>query len=441
MWEHLLPGIKGFASRENALIYFSVSAYMNLAIRVARRYLERRAHSRRALIVPPRRLPLFVKNFEKEVAQRFERVKQALTALDSDAKKNDQWNELSKILKSLKLLFLSRIESGMRQHTTDIDFAFHNFTRSVPSSSLRITDPIAKPLIEVLERALDKEGSYAGFTLREVANNLVHLERFTWNEMDEEGLKPDVLSALETVGDEVQSLVRLIDAKLIPLRAFTTGDVKPEATETLYHASVKARSIYQQGFQVEMPKDQIGLGGSQEAKNGIKGISFTYDLRAALDIARSFKEAAMIATGQIKASQVLDWGLREGDMETFMIHLNAKTKRQFRGLVHNGSKWILSVRHIGSPDIEMNIDEAMNEPIDVFNIYDPFLYTQKSRVNPIHMNRYELLKFLKDADPKDIGVIAVEVDMSHPGVGSFSGEREFRVPPPAIRRVLKFYGS
>lgn len=76
--------------------------------------------------------------------------------------------------------------------------------------------------------------------------------------------------------------------------------------ETLYHASVNARVLYKSGFS-DKPGD-TGLGGSDKLRdNRRSGISFTEDEYVAKEIARVFKELALIARGQVKLRHILGW--------------------------------------------------------------------------------------------------------------------------------------
>jgi hypothetical protein len=408
---------------------------MNLSARVAQRYLTLGGFSRRALILPPRRILVFLKALEKDTKKGLIQ----LMALATELAEKANWQSLKEeVLAKVGLPTWSKIREALNRHQNDLDSAFHYLNQLAPKNP-HMLDRFARPLVEAVANVLDKDQYKYGATLRGLGTALTNLDRFAWNEMDEVGLMPEPLKILEEFAEETRKLVMFLDGKLAQLEAFETGDAKPGKVETLYHASVKAREIYQRGFSAEMPKDQIGLGGSQSLKSGGNGISFTYDLKAALDIARSFKEAALIATGQIKASQILDWGLREGNIEEFLLWLGSQAKKQYQDLTHNGRRWVLTVKAIGHASEERDIDEVLSDPIDVFNVYDAFLYVQTSRLNPVHMNRHKLIAYLKDADPKDIGVVSVEVDMEYPGISLHGGEREYRVPPAAIRQVLKFY--
>lgn len=386
--------------------------------------------------MPPRNLVPFVRVLQKDVTSSLNE----LELLTEVIRKTTQWQDLTAALKEAGLPFFGTIKDGIKRDSNALIWAFESFERNAPQTAIRITDKVAQPLIEAIKDAVDGRPN-EGLSLRALGHGLDGLDRFAWDDDEEEGLRSETLIPLKTLGERIRRLVAVLDRKASQLEVFSTGDAKPEKIETLYHASVKAREIHQRGFQAELPKDQLGLGGAQRNTSGAVATSFTYDLRAALDIARSFKEAAMIATGEIKASDVLDWGLRDDHLKEFLLHLHTKAKKQYQDITHNGRRWVLTINQPGRQPVEEDIDIALEDPVDVFNVYDAYLYTQTSRLNPVHSNRHKLLEYLKSADPRDIGVVSAKVDMSYPGISSHGGEREFRVPPAAIIEVLKFYGS
>lgn len=410
----------------------------SIARRVASRYLQ-------ALILPPRQLVSFMAKFEKALMVALDDTDKSAGDLAQEASEKDQAYEVKTILKSLDLPMLTSIQSALKGHLKDLDFSFDTFRRMAPKNP-RITDSVASNVVAQIKQTFD-ESTSRGMSIRALAEALdpskvkraLEDNDLAWSEKYEEGLRPEIVAKLHQLGETAKACVTLVDSTLPRIEAFSTGDVKPEKMETLYHASVKARDIYSHGFQAEMPKDQLGLGGSQEGSNGVKGISFTYDLKAALDIARSFKEAAMIATGEIKASDILDWGAHDIDLQEFLMWIKIKVDKRAWDFTHDGHRWILKVRELGGETVEKDIDEVLDKPMDVFNVYDAFLFAHPSRLNPVHMNRFALLTYLKDADPKDIGVVSAEVDMTHPGIAAKGGEREFRVPPAAVLKVTRFY--
>lgn len=404
-----------------------------LARRVASRFVQ-------GITMPPRQLPAFVSKVEKEFAQYAARIKAAKENLDRVAKVGDSsyFGELKKKL-GLSFSYWKPAEQFISL-TDDRFYYFREGLRQDKLTNPRITDSIATLLVNGLKEAMtsDFKNLVESLSPERVERVLEENEDLRWNEKYEEGLHPDIVTALRVLYGEMNGLLKMLEAALVRLEAFATGDVKPGNIETLYHASLKAREIHQNGFKAEMPKDQLGLGGSQEGRGGEKGISFTYDLKAALEIARSFKEVAMIATGQVSASDVLSWVEHDGDIEKFMNWLPGKLDRDV-SVKHDGHRWVVTESTYETGPVEKDIDEVFNTPAKVFQVYDAFLFGHHSRLNPVHLNRHALLTYLKDADPKDIGVVAAEVDMTHPGVDAKTGEREFRVPPAAVIKITRFY--
>lgn len=186
-------------------------------------------------------------------------------------------------------------------------------------------------------------------------------------------------------------------------------DLKPvgaDDTETLYHASISATDILANGFAAEPPLDG-GLGGSQSALNG-KGISFTYDLHAAKEIARCLKEAVDIVQGRLRAPALLR--MIEADGNADVIMRNWKNERA------------------GSD---------MNDPATLFYLYGWFyLRYSKERFDPIFFgNSKRMAEALMKADPKKIGVVVATVDMTNKDISFHPGELELRVPPKAVLSV------
>lgn len=188
-----------------------------------------------------------------------------------------------------------------------------------------------------------------------------------------------------------------------------TSEAVPESAskeETLYHASINARGIVQKGFAAEVPKGG-GLGGSQSDKAGKPAISFTYDLHAAKEIARSLKEAVSIAKGEYTRAKLLRL-LEEEDK-------NALRK---------------ALQVIG--------DKGQDDPTHLFLIYSYFVGFATKRFDPRYFgDRRRMAEAFAKADPRAVGVVEAVVNAKHPDVLHLPGERELRVPPKAVLRVTK----
>ncbi len=270
---------------------------------------------------------------------------------------------------------------------------------------------------------------------------------------------------------EFQSLVhdftdamRLLKAKLETLTNQAQWDEnensalpKHEKIEKLYHASIYARDLAQHGFQATRPGEGgLGLGGSVADKAGNEAISFTYDPKYALEIARWFKEVAMVYSGQIKLHQVLRWIEEEGMVREVLDGMRGLYRTCSEGgsfavmqegvtcLDEENGRWKFTLEKfdrtlnkvVTSPGDPDQVFETTN---DVWDLYNAYLNKSKLRENPMG-NMSALLKTMqaRNVDPKGIGVIEAEVDMSDPDILHKPAEREFRVQPRAIKKVVRF---
>jgi hypothetical protein len=179
-----------------------------------------------------------------------------------------------------------------------------------------------------------------------------------------------------------------------------------EKEEALYHASINAADIAKTGFAARPPLDG-GLGGSQSDKAGNPAISFTYDLHAAKEIARSLKEAVEIARGQYTRAKLLRL-LEDEDA----------------GALRQAMK-------------EMK-DKGQDDPEHLFMLYSYFVAYAFKRFDPRYFgNRKKMAQAFAKADPRKVGVIEARVDVTHPDIKHLSGERELRVPPSAVVRIVR----
>jgi len=169
--------------------------------------------------------------------------------------------------------------------------------------------------------------------------------------------------------------------------------------ETLYHASLYAKELAQNGF-----KDKgyrLGLGGATE------GISFSSDFKIVQDIVRAFKEVKMIFDGKLKWNQIVDWARRENiDIES-------------------GRK---------CPFLKAYPPENL---IDTVSLYRCYLSYSNIRVSPVFFitDEKKFIKNFQKAKMNNIGIVKAKVDMTHPDIVYKKGEREFRVPPEAVLDV------
>ena len=121
----------------------------------------------------------------------------------------------------------------------------------------------------------------------------------------------------------------------------------------------------------------------------------------------------MIANGQVKLPQVLDWIKRENpeiDLQKLMREEGVSTRNKEGPIVV--------------------------PPDRVVRIYNRFLWSTKMRSNPVFASYANLIKNLAGRNPQDIGVLSCEVDMSQMQE-YMSAEREIRAPASAVLSVKR----
>jgi hypothetical protein len=205
--------------------------------------------------------------------------------------------------------------------------------------------------------------------------------------------------------------------------------------ETLYHASVVARKLYQQGFDNEVP-EQAGLGGSQGTQQG-KGTSFTYDLYVAKEVSRSLKELVMISKGVLKAREIYDWAKRDGVLDA-LVNIKDTLLDVSYDFVYRKGEWRIINRITGEP---VSPNKAFDTPVKTARLYKQYLLVMGQagkRYDPLIMHVDRVVPVLSRVNPKDIGIVVVTVDMSHPDILHIGHERELRVPSEAIVSVDQF---
>lgn len=413
------------------------------ALKVAARFHQ-------ALVMPPRQLVQYVGKFDAEFKRAQDKLRNSIAGLEEARKKYPEGAyACDKLLEELGLEMRGAFQRNLWEDLRSLEWAVDSFHRRVKErriTKVRNTDTLPQSLAEAIAKVLVREAPLPRLLAQSDPGKVKAIANgsdYEWNEKYEEGVSPEFRDALADLHSSASALALLLEDTEKRLSAFVTGELQPEKVETLYHASVKARQIYQNGFSTETPKDQLGLGGSQSTKGGTRGISFTYDLKAALDIARSFKEAAMIAVGDIKASTILDWGVRETELEDFVMHLKNRLEKsgykQRVTIERDGSRWVVREDDEAGNLTEKGVDQIFKTPEAVFEVYDAYLWSHPTRLNPVHMNRRNLINYLKTSDPKDIGVVAASVDMTNPDIATHGGEREYRVPPSAVIEVTRFY--
>lgn len=417
---------------------------------ISRRVFER--YKLAAIPVPPRKLGEMLKRVESKLAQTAKRFR---TLWDAFERAEREANDVSYVLRQF-------------------DFEMFELEFAVGQAAT-VADRASSPIQWVL---LDKSKlSFLLDRLKDIRENDMHrliaLSKKTDadvdNARDGTSFPQEMAVQLKEMIDCAQQIVSAIESATKSCAnavAFaenlsqagwgvTSPLPKHEKVETLYHASIKARELYERGFSQSRPEGSgLGLGGSVEDKAGNEAVSFTYDLKYAAEIARWFKEMAMVAHGQIKASQILSWADHEGVADETLEHFASlwgatndvtSTIKGIHSLTRRGGKWFVILEtfdrtrneNVESPG---DIDTIIRDKRRLFGLYESFMYANKHRENVASMNTGDLLERLEreNVSPRDIGVVFAEVDMTDPDITHLPAERELRVPPRAIRKVLKF---
>jgi hypothetical protein len=280
----------------------------------------------------------------------------------------------------------------------------------------------------------------------------------------EVNLMAEAVASAGRIPEEMELLLKRIERT-----KDTSGDEIPASAEvqdleTLYHASVDAKGLYQKGFSTTMPEasSSAGLGGSQSVGGGRKGISFTEDAYVAKEIARVFKEVVMVARGEVDAGEIIGWSSRSGKLAKVIewyVSQHAGFDRFKERLVVDGGKVRLErfvfnedhLREVKSGRAEYDpqqahawetapFKEAFGGPVAAMGLYLSYL-NLSGRYDPKFFGvggAPGLVRRFKGLNPGNIGYIVATVNMTDPHITYGRGEREFRVPPEAVVSVDRF---
>jgi len=245
------------------------------------------------------------------------------------------------------------------------------------------------------------------------------------------------MAALETfnrLAQEAQTLVEQAEKRT----QNQSSEQIPESEdqEQVYHASIHARQLFQNGFAKDVP-DQEGLGGSQSTKGDKKGTSFTYDLYVAKEIARTLKELTMVVQGKVTARMILDWAKRDRVAEKLAEQYDGYLTKPYELRFETGG-WVLQDNR---GNFEMP-DKVFNTPLKRASLYKEYLRViglLSKRYDPYVMHLNRVVPVLAKANIQNIGVVVATVDMTNPHIEHKPGERELRIPPEAIISVDKFF--
>lgn len=254
----------------------------------------------------------------------------------------------------------------------------------------------------------------------------VEEEELGWNEKWQEGVSSEDLDSLRALATAVMHVGDGCATAKKRLEATRGTELQRDGgkLEKLYHASINAKALFQNGFDKVIP-DQAGLGGSQEAASG-KGTSFTYDRFIAKEIVRGLREMAMVANGSLDAAKVVR--MINNDKAAEAVSHLVSMPSGYRAVVEDGRLKFLD--RAGHP---VDPRDALPKPENVAWLYKAYLASQRGkRYDPFFMYPDRLIAKLKGVNPSSIGYVEATVDMSHPGILHNKAEREVRVPPEAI---------
>lgn len=165
-------------------------------------------------------------------------------------------------------------------------------------------------------------------------------------------------------------------------------------TQRVYHATTSMTHIIRNGFTGRVD-GAIGLGELGRSRDEI---SFTTSQSIAANIARTLKEAWMIAHGKLTANDVL--------------HM----------LRHDTT---MDVAHMES-NVGFKLADA-NTPKRVFKLYNYWLWMQKRRENPVFGDTERVIDYMNTIPLTEIGVVAADIRLVPDGYEYLIAEREYRV--------------
>lgn len=395
----------------------------------------------RARRVPPRELKKLVKKANpRRVASRYAKITIPIRDL---SRYLQTFENHAKTLKDLHAK-LERINKhdGMRDWTNDStnrEFdswragnSLEQLTRKMeylgglyealdyqtPKKVIQYAEGSAEDMGDMAKR-LEEEATHIRQNRAELEENREWYGPDGWDRTAPDALPRDLVEALYWLGGkEWPRIHKLIKEAPKRIKALLTIATPPETedVETLYHASVDAKPLLRSGFNPQ-GKGGMGLGGSTDTDSGKPAISFTYDYYIAKEIARSLKEATLIAQGKVRPDTVLEWADKAG--------IKDKVIETARSTYFGRAVW---------DDPRKRIEHAMA----YWYAYLAYAGRAGKRYNPVFWdNPSGLVKKLKSVNYRNIGVLVADVNMNDPDITYIPAEREYRVPVSAIVDLKK----
>jgi len=398
----------------------------------------------------PHRLDLYFLGMRKTVTEATHEIDKIVKQFQSYAKHEDTKDDFRLATRDLpySLNELEALSSRLDKLVDKIDHTIH--AMEVGMGTRRSVKDFLDWLSE--EHNLRVLHGLTGYPAEELKDNLDYYEKDPGWDLGPKFVKEyrRIVALAHVVADRIERAKE-------PLENLLKGEPKVRDTEILYHASVNAVQLAQMGFLDKRPEDNYGLGGSSQNKEDANSISFTYSEKFANDIARWLKEMAMIAQGHLKPAQILQWADMEGssdslyDMMKGLVPLTKGSTMDDAGytsLVREGGKWKVINQKFDPKQNKLvssrgDLNDIFQGTDSTYALFQAFIATHPLREQILVIGPSAVMRRMREGgiDPKNIGVIAAEVDMTDPAIHHLAGEREFRVPPRAVRRVVKLVGG
>lgn len=400
----------------------------------------------------PHRPVLYFKGMKKTIAEAALEMQRVIETFQQWDKDEDNSSDLHYALRSMPL-DLNSLEYAMKQ----VAGLVHQINMAIEALEAEVG------LRRVVENFVDWiAGDYNLSVLHRLAAE--HNNENTISELEYLAQDKGWDKSSHFVADymKMMRLAKLISDRVNraheSLQNLLNGRPKVKDVEILYHASVNARQIAANGFSAKRPEENYGLGGSSSNKEDSNSISFTYSAKFANDIARWLKEMAMIAHKKVTAAQILRWADMEGisdDLYKMLkglvpLSVGSYMKEGRTTLVRDGNRWMCVLEKWDPEKNEVvreqgDLDVIFAKPEAVYSLFHAYIVTHPMRLREdiLVISPSAVLRRMTEGgiNPSDIGVIAAEVDMTDPAISHHPSEREFRVPPRAVKRVVRLIGA
>jgi hypothetical protein len=377
----------------------------------------------------PRNIKLFFENLIKRIFQYENKIISLYKELDKFLEEDD-FNERRSKEQYFNNIFLNIVSYDFE----DIKYRIANFKKTINANNEHLTDKIQylysaiktngkninllKSIIQELKFFLEDNQVLFEFSTK-VLSNLEKLK----NEIDDKNwiLSPQIFYTVKNLVNEIDEFNKLINDFTLPklerlMQYFNAYDEKDlqhkniKDIETLYHATVNAKEIFQTGFKKTTVSQEVeGIGGSNKDKAGNPAVSFTADLYIAKEIARCLKEAILIAQGKIDIYDLRTMAIQAGISDIIDENWSVYSKEEKLEKLTTG---------------------------EVFDYYRYYL-AYSSRYDPVFFDSDNLMNVLKNKSVDNVGILVCKVDMTDKNIKYLESMEEFRVNPNSVISIEK----